>query len=85
MQIDDLQIITDEYVKSVNSSLEPKEIWRPFLEEVFKDVLILNDKDKVLVADLDYLKKVAHALSSTEEEILGEQINLNLNSNPYHN
>lgn len=70
MKMEDLQKLTDEYVKSVNSSLEPKIIWRPFIEEVFKDILTLNQKDVVLVADLDYLKKVAYVLSSTDEELL---------------
>ena len=71
MLIDDLQSVTDEYIKSVNSSLEPKKIWRPFLEEAFKDILTLDDNDRVLVADIEYLKKVALILSSTEETLLG--------------
>lgn len=74
MKMEDLQKLTDEYVKSVNSSLEPKIIWRPFIEEVFKDILTLNQKDVVLVADLDYLKKVAYVLSSTDEELLGTHL-----------
>ncbi|XP_051153405.1 endothelin-converting enzyme homolog isoform X2 [Leptopilina boulardi] len=70
MEFEDLQKLTDEYVISVNSSLKPKIIWRPFIEEVFKDILTLNKKDIVLVADLEYLKKVAYILSSTEDELL---------------
>ncbi|XP_043461753.1 endothelin-converting enzyme homolog isoform X2 [Leptopilina heterotoma] len=70
MEMEDLQKLTDEYVKSLNSSLKPKVIWRPFIEEVFKDIITLNKKDIVLVADLEYLKKIAYILSSTEEELL---------------
>lgn len=71
MEMEELQRLTDEYVTSVNSSLKPKVIWRPFIEEVFKDIITLNKKDVVLVADLEYLKKIAYILSSTEEELLG--------------
>ncbi|CAG5098011.1 Similar to Endothelin-converting enzyme homolog (Locusta migratoria) [Cotesia congregata] len=51
MWVDDLQVITDEFIKSENKSLEPKKIWRVYLEELFKDIddLDLDNKDKILV------------------------------------
>ncbi|XP_020709733.2 neprilysin-1 isoform X2 [Athalia rosae] len=72
MYIDDLQDITDEYVKNVNVSLKPRKIWRPFIEEVLSDLvdLDLSKKDKVLVEDLDYLKEVAVLMSAADDEIL---------------
>ncbi|XP_033208414.1 endothelin-converting enzyme homolog [Belonocnema kinseyi] len=70
MQIDDLQTLTDEYIRSVNSSVTSRKIWRPFLEEVFRDILTLDKEDRILVADIEYLKKVALVLSSTEETLL---------------
>lgn len=76
MYVNDLQKITDEYVKDVNSSLTPRQIWRPFIEELFKDFpgLDLTRKDKVLVEDLEYLKKIAVLLSASEDDILGELV-----------
>ncbi|XP_058792667.1 endothelin-converting enzyme homolog isoform X2 [Phymastichus coffea] len=69
--LDDLQKLTDEYVKSINESLTPKEFWRPFIEELLKDVGNFDPrKDKVLVGDLDYLKEIAIVLASSDEELL---------------
>ncbi|XP_046487451.1 endothelin-converting enzyme homolog isoform X1 [Neodiprion pinetum] len=76
MYVDDLQKITDDYIKDVNLSLTPRQIWRPFIEEVFKDIpgLDLTRKDKVLVEDLDYLKEIAVLISATDDEVLEASI-----------
>lgn len=76
MLVDDLQSITDDFVKSENSSLEPIIIWRPYLEELFKGVkdLDLDNRDKVLVVNIDYFKDLAFLLNTVEEEILGKII-----------
>jgi len=73
MLVDDLQKLTDEYVIDNNSSLTPKPIWRPFIESLFEGIvkLDLDNKDKVLVGNLDYLKNVALLLAFLEEEALG--------------
>ena len=71
MTLDELQRVTDEYVKESNDTLEPKIIWKPFVQELLKDVIDFDAKQKVLIADLDYLKDVALVLASTDEEILG--------------
>ncbi|XP_076238270.1 M13 family metallopeptidase neprilysin 5 [Calliopsis andreniformis] len=72
MSVDELQKLTDEYVMAVNSSVTPTPLWRPFLEQVFKDIgtLDLDGRDKVLVGDLDYLQDVALLLAVSEEEEL---------------
>ncbi|XP_076683481.1 M13 family metallopeptidase neprilysin 5 [Andrena cerasifolii] len=72
MSVDNLQKLTDQYVTGVNASLTPKPLWRPFIESLFKgiDTLDLNGKDKVLIADLEYLKDVALYLALSEEEEL---------------
>lgn len=74
MWVDDLQVITDEFIKSENKSLEPKKIWRVYLEELFKDIddLDLDNKDKILVVNIDYFKELAFLLSSVEEEMIGK-------------
>ncbi|XP_057329161.1 neprilysin-4-like [Microplitis mediator] len=72
MLVDDLQSITDEFVKSENSSLEPIIIWRPYLEELFRGFkdLDLDNRDKVLVVNIDYFKDLAFLLNTVEQEIL---------------
>ncbi|XP_076620842.1 M13 family metallopeptidase neprilysin 5 [Colletes latitarsis] len=72
MSVDDLQKLTDEYVIAANSSLTPKPLWRPFIETIYKDIesLDLSGRDKILIGDLEYLKDVALALSTFEEEEL---------------
>ncbi|XP_006610149.1 neprilysin-4-like isoform X1 [Apis dorsata] len=72
MLVDDLQKVTDEFVTEVNSTLTPKLLWRPFIELVFKDIdtLDLDNKDKVLIGDLEYLKEIALMLTLAEEEEL---------------
>lgn len=74
--VDDLQKLTDEYVTSVNSTLTPKQIWRPFIESVFEQIvtLDLDNKDKVLIGNLNYLKDAALILAASEEEILGVKL-----------
>lgn len=71
MFLDDLQKITDEYVMSVNDSLTPIVLWKPFIEQLLEDVVDFDPRrDKVLVGDLDYLKQVAVVLASSEEDLL---------------
>ena len=74
MSVDDLQKLTDEFVTEANASLTPKPLWRPFVESLFKDIdtLDLNGKDKVLIADLEYLKDIAFFFAESEEKELGE-------------
>ncbi|XP_012215455.1 endothelin-converting enzyme homolog isoform X2 [Linepithema humile] len=76
MYVDELQKLTDEYVTDVNSSLTPKLIWRPFIESLLENfvTLDLDNKDKILVCNLDYLKDAALILSSYEEEDLESYI-----------
>lgn len=74
MLIDDLQRITDEYVRSVNESLRPKLLWKSFIQEVVSGVVKFNPKEKILIADIDYLKDVALLVASAEDELLGETI-----------
>ncbi|XP_025157578.1 neprilysin-11 isoform X2 [Harpegnathos saltator] len=72
MLVDDLQRLTDEYVMSVNLSLTPKPIWRPFIESVFKGItsLDLDKKDRVLVGNLEFLKDAALIFAAGEEREL---------------
>lgn len=75
MLVNDLQKLTDEYVMEANSSLTPKPIWRSFVESLFEGfTLDLDEKDKVLVGNLDYLKNAALILAVFEEEELGEYV-----------
>lgn len=76
MFVDELQEITDAYVKSENNSLDPQPIWRPFIEHVFKDIvdLDLDKKDKILVINPGFLKELALFLSTHDDEMLGEFI-----------
>lgn len=80
VDIDNLQEITDNFVKSENSSLTPRKIWRPFIEEVFDGIvdIDLNKMDKILVANMGYIKNLALLLAATEEEMLGNLITYNL-------
>ncbi|XP_011499234.1 PREDICTED: neprilysin-1 [Ceratosolen solmsi marchali] len=70
MLIEDLQQITDEYVKSINESLEPKIIWKPFIQELLKEIIDFDPKEKILISDINYLKEVAVILSSTGDNLL---------------
>lgn len=74
MYVDDLQKVTDEYVRNVNDSLIPRKIWRPFIENLLSDYpdLDLTNKDKILVRNLDYLKQVAYLMSVYDDKILGK-------------
>lgn len=75
MLVNDLQKLTDEYVMEANSSLTPKPIWRSFVESLFEGfTLDLDEKDKVLVGNLDYLKNAALILAVFEEEELESYI-----------
>ncbi|XP_071644793.1 endothelin-converting enzyme homolog isoform X2 [Temnothorax longispinosus] len=74
--VDDLQKLTDEFIMDSNSSFTPKPIWRPFIESLFEGILTLDldNKDKVLIGNLEYLKNVALILASFEEEDLESYI-----------
>ncbi|XP_011870542.1 PREDICTED: neprilysin-11-like, partial [Vollenhovia emeryi] len=75
LMVDDLQQLTDEYVTDTNSSLTPKLIWRPFIESLFEGIVTLNlDKDKILIGNLDYMKKMALVLTVYEEKELESYI-----------
>lgn len=76
MHVDQLQNLTDSYIMEMNDTLKPKIIWKPFLEELFRDVVSvdLNGRDKILVGDIDYLSKVALYLSEADDEDLGKYI-----------
>lgn len=80
MHVDQLQNLTDTYIMEMNDTVEPKVIWRPFLEELFKDVIPvdLDGRDKILVGDIDYLSKVALFLSEASDEDLGTKVFQNL-------
>lgn len=73
MFVNELQTITDDYVKESNSSMEPLELWKPFIEALFKDLIRPNwhKKYKLLVVDLEYLKNIAVLFIETEQEVLG--------------
>ncbi|XP_029165172.1 neprilysin-1-like [Nylanderia fulva] len=70
MLVDDLQKLTDEYIMEVNSSLTPKPLWRSFVEFLFDGIvaLDLDEKDIILVGNLEYLKNAALILSTLDEE-----------------
>lgn len=71
--IDSLQELTDQYVKEINSSLVPKKLWRPYIEELFKDVEQIDlNKDKVLVWNIGYMKDLAYLLDDTDDTTLGK-------------
>lgn len=74
MSLDDLQKVTSDFVTEYNSSLVPTLLWRPFVEAILINITdqVDLDKEKILIADLEYLQKVALILSATEDEILGE-------------
>lgn len=75
MLLDDLQRLTDEYVKEVNETLEPKVFWKPFVQELLRGVIEFDPQQKVLIGDLDYLKEVAVVLASTDDDLLGKFFN----------
>ncbi|XP_015119868.1 neprilysin-4 [Diachasma alloeum] len=72
MLVDDLQKLTDSYVKHENCSLTPRKIWRPYIEEIFRGVveLDLDNRDKILVANLGYMKDLAVLLATTDDDKL---------------
>ncbi|KYM86538.1 Neprilysin-2, partial [Atta colombica] len=76
MLVDDLQKLTDDYVIDSNLSLTPTPIWRLFIESIFEgiDKLDLDNKDKILIGNLEYLKDVAVLLAYLEEEVLESYI-----------
>ncbi|XP_018348692.1 PREDICTED: neprilysin-21-like [Trachymyrmex septentrionalis] len=76
MLVDDLQKLTDNYIIDSNLSLTLTPIWRPFIESIFEgiDKLDLDNKDKILIGNLEYLKDVALLLTCFEEEILESYI-----------
>jgi len=76
MLVDDLQKLTDDHVIDSNLSLTPTPIWRLFIESIFEgiDKLDLDNKDKILIGNLEYLKDVAVLLAYLEEEALGMYI-----------
>ncbi|XP_011310718.1 endothelin-converting enzyme 1 isoform X2 [Fopius arisanus] len=76
MLVDNLQRLTDNYVKYENCSLKPRKIWRPFIEEVCRGVvdLDLDGRDKVLVANFGYIKDLALLLATTDDDKLESAI-----------
>ncbi|XP_034942864.1 endothelin-converting enzyme homolog isoform X2 [Chelonus insularis] len=72
MLVDELQKVTDMHVKQEDDTLEPKLIWRPYIEEIFKGIidLELSENDKLLIANLGYLKDLAVLMASLEEDVL---------------
>ncbi|XP_012062204.1 PREDICTED: neprilysin-11-like, partial [Atta cephalotes] len=76
MLVDELQKLTDDYVIDSNLSLTPTPIWRLFIESIFEgiDKLDLDNKDKILIGNLEYLKDVAVLLAYLEEEALESYI-----------
>ncbi|XP_012063295.1 PREDICTED: phosphate-regulating neutral endopeptidase [Atta cephalotes] len=76
MLVDDLQKLTDDYVIDSNLSFTLTPIWRPFIESIFEgiDKLDLDNKDKILIGNLEYLKDVALLLACFEEEALESYI-----------
>ncbi|XP_014217633.1 neprilysin-11-like [Copidosoma floridanum] len=71
MLLDDLQLETDLYVKSVNESLEPKIVWKPFFEEFLKIIDEFDlETEKVLVTNLEYFKQISVILAETEDNLL---------------
>ncbi|CAB0041351.1 unnamed protein product [Trichogramma brassicae] len=72
MLLDELQRLTDDYVRSVNESIVPRPLWRPFVEELLRGLEIDFDpaQQKVYVGDLEFLQEIALVLSSTDKQIL---------------
>ncbi|XP_023315896.1 membrane metallo-endopeptidase-like 1, partial [Trichogramma pretiosum] len=72
MLLDELQRLTDDYVRSVNKSIVPRPLWRPFVEELLRGLEIDFDltQHKVYVGDLEFLQEIALVLSSTDEQLL---------------
>ncbi|KAJ8680969.1 hypothetical protein QAD02_016756 [Eretmocerus hayati] len=68
--LDEIQEITDDYVKSMNDSLVPRKFWRPFIDEVLDGLVDSNQGRKVLVGNIDYLKDVALIMASAKEDVL---------------
>ncbi|XP_066603000.1 neprilysin-1 isoform X2 [Prorops nasuta] len=70
--VDDLQKVTDEFILQYNSSLSSAPLWRPYIEQIFKDILEidLTGNDPVLIGNLDYLMNIALILASTDQEDL---------------
>ena len=57
----------------MNSSIEPRQLWRPYMEELFRDIKDLDlKKDKVLIDNLEYMKDVAYLLETTDQTLLGK-------------
>ena len=54
-----------------NNSIEPKIIWKPFVEELLDGIVEFDPNQEILIGDLKYLKEVALLLSSTDDELIG--------------
>lgn len=73
MLLDDLQRVTDEFVKSYNDSLEPKLLWKPFVDELLKDIYKFDYKrQKIFIPEIEYLKEIALLLAQVEDNDLLE-------------
>ncbi|KAJ8680665.1 hypothetical protein QAD02_016452 [Eretmocerus hayati] len=68
--LDDLQQVTDDFIKLMNDSLEPKMFWRQFVDEVLDGILEFDQERKVLVSNIDYLKDVSLILAAADEDLL---------------
>lgn len=74
MHVDALQKLTDDYVRTINPGRKPQQIWKPFIEELFKDILKPNwrTRYKLWVYDLKHLQRVALLLANTDKNLLGD-------------
>lgn len=74
MYLDDLQELTDDYVKSANKSLTPKFIWKPFIRKLLDGVVNYNIEQQVYVHDVKFFKELALILAETDDDLLGNSI-----------
>lgn len=69
--LDELQNITDDFVRQANKTLKPKMNWKSFFQKLFEGVGEIDLNKKIWIGELQYLKEISLLLSKTSDEHLG--------------
>lgn len=73
LSLDDLQRITDDFVKQVNKTFKPKIDWKSFFQNLFEGIGKIDSDQKVRIDGLRYFKNVSLLFSTTPDEYLGNR------------
>lgn len=72
MNLNHLQDSCNAYVVANNRSLSPRLMWKPFIEELFKEIGGFDSNQKVFVPSLNYLKNISYFIASMDARDLGK-------------